>query len=138
MTIHALDKNFLIKEVPIGYRDRCEGSESKLSTVSDGAKVLRTIAELFRDYRPLAFFGGVAVILGVISIVMFLIPFNEYVQTGYVRKVPTLVVSIALGISAMLSLVCGVLLESIRNHARQFYELALNALPGPDDSGCRR
>ena len=138
MTIHALDKNFLIKEVPIEYRDRIEGSESKLSTFSDGAKVLRTIAELFRDYRPLAFFGGLAVILFVISAIMFVFPLDEYLRTGFVRRVPTLVVSIALGISAMLSLVCGVLLESIRNHARQFYELALNALSDTSDPRCGR
>jgi hypothetical protein len=121
--------------VPIEYRDRIDGSDSKLSTFSDGAKVLSTIIELFRDYRPLMFFGGLAAILFAISAIMFWFPFDEYVRTGYVHKVPTLVVSIALGISAMLSLVCGVLLDSIRNHARQFYELALTAL---EDSGSSR
>jgi len=128
MTIHALDKNFLIEEVPIEYRDRCEGSESKLSTFSDGLRVLRTILALFRDYRPLPFFGIIALVLFVVSVVMFLPPLDEYLAVGYVYKVPTLVVSIAFGISAMLSLVCGVILDSIRTHSRQFYELALTML----------
>ena len=64
MTIHALDKEFLVKEVPISYRDRCEGSESKLSTVSDGARVLRMLIQLFRDYRPMRFFGVIAAVAG--------------------------------------------------------------------------
>lgn len=132
MTIHALDKNFLIREVPIGYRDRCEGSDSKLSTFSDGLRVLRTIFALFRDYRPLPFFGIIALVLFAVSIAMFVTPLLEYLESGYVYKVPTLVVSIAFGISAMLSLVCGVLLDSIRTHSRQFYELALTLLDESD------
>jgi len=128
MTIHALDKNFLIKEVPIDYRNRAEGSESKVSTFSDGIKVIQTIIELFRDYRPLLFFGTIAFVLFIVSFVMFLAPLDEYLKTGFVRRVPTLVVSVALGMSALLSLVCGVLLDSIRNHSRQFYELTLTAL----------
>ncbi len=127
MTIHALDKNFLIREVPVAYRDRVEG-ESKVSTFSDGLRVLMTIFELFRDYRPLTFFSFVALVLFVLSLVMFWAPLDEYLRTGWVSKVPTLIVAIALGISAMLAFVCGVLLDSIRNHARGFYELALTAL----------
>jgi glycosyltransferase involved in cell wall biosynthesis len=125
MTIHALDKGFLVVEAPVTYSERCEGSESKLNTFSDGFKVLGTIAELFRDYKPLMFFGLFSAILFVASLAMFLTPFDEYLKTGFVRKVPTLVVSIALGISALLSLVSGVLLDSIRNHSKQSYELAL-------------
>jgi hypothetical protein len=134
MTIHALDKNFLIREVPIEYRDRCEGSESKLSTFSDGMRVLRTILALFRDYRPLPFFGLIALALFVVSIALFIPPFDEYLLTGYVHRVPTLVVSIAFGISAMLSLVCAVILDSIRTHSRQFYELALTMLAESNSS----
>ncbi|HEX9094448.1 MAG TPA: glycosyltransferase family 2 protein [Coriobacteriia bacterium] len=127
MTIHALDKGFLVREVPITYRDRVEGSQSKLRTVSDGARVLRTIASLFKDYRPLQFFGLVALVLFAVSTAMFVPPLDEYLVTGYVRRVPTLVVSIAFGISALLSLVCAVVLDSTRKQSRQFYELALTA-----------
>lgn len=135
MTIHALDKSFLIQEVPVSYRDRTEGSVSKLNTIPDGLRVLRTIAVLFRDYRPMAFFGVVAVVLFASSLVLFLAPLEEYLDTGFVRKVPSLVVSIALGISAMLSLVCGVVLDAFRTHSRQFYELALTALAQQNGRG---
>jgi hypothetical protein len=129
MTIHALDRGFLVREVPISYRDRAaEGSESKLNTVSDGLRVLRTIVVLFRDYRPLPFFGIVALLLFGVSFIMFLWPLDEYIKTGFVSKIPTLVVSIALGISSLLSLVSGVILDSIRMQARQFYELALTMM----------
>ena len=128
MTIHALDRNFLIREVPITYRDRAEGSESKLNTVSDGMRVLSTIGALFRDYRPMQFFAIIAVLLFAVSAALFIMPLDEYLRTGFVKRVPTLVVSIALGISAMLALVSGIILESIRTHARQFYELALTVI----------
>jgi glycosyltransferase involved in cell wall biosynthesis len=127
MTIHALDKGFVVREEPVGYRERGEGSTSKLNTFSDGFKVLVTIGELFRDYRPLMFFGIVSVVLFLASFVLFLAPLKEYLATGYVHKVPTVVVSIALGISSLLAFVSGVLLDSIRNHSKQFYELALTA-----------
>jgi glycosyltransferase involved in cell wall biosynthesis len=127
MTIHALDKGFLVVESPVSYRQRGEGSESKLNTFSDGFKVLITIGELFRDYKPLMFFGIISAVLFVVSVVMFLTPLDEYLKTGLVRKFPTLVVSIALGISSLLALVSGVILDSIRNNAKQFYELSLTS-----------
>lgn len=144
MTIHALDKDFLVYEVPIGYRNRRVGSTSKLRTISDGVRVLRTIIVLFKDYRPLAFFGLAALVMFLIALAMFLVPFEEYVQTGYVSKVPTLVVSIAFGLGSLLSLVCGVVLDSLRKQSRQFYELLLTLeplLPGqygaPENPGQR-
>jgi len=127
MTIHALDKGFRVVEAPVTYSERGEGSESKLNTFSDGFKVLGTIAELFRDYKPLMFFGIVSAAMFLVSLFMFLPPLDEYIKSGYVHKVPTLVVSIALGISSLLALVMGVLLDSIRNHSKQFYELALTS-----------
>lgn len=123
MTIHALDKAFLVREVPITYRDRAEGSESKLDTVSDGARVLWMLMRLFRDYRPMRFFGVVAVALFIMSAVTFAVPFNEYLTTGLVTKFPTLIVSVALGLGSMLAFTCGVLLDSIRTHSLQSYEL---------------
>jgi len=125
MTIHALDKAFLVKEVPISYRDRPSGSVSKLNTFADGARVLGMLMRLFRDYRPMRFFGLVGTILLVLSIGAFLIPLDEYLATGLVTRTPTLIVSIALGLGAVLSLTCGVLLDSIRAHAKQTYELEL-------------
>ena len=133
MTIHALDKDFLIREAPIGYRSRVQGSQSKLSTFSDGLRVLRTIAVLFRDYRPLPFFGILAALLFVASLAMFVRPFEEFLVTGRVLTFPTLIVSVAMGVGAMLSLVCGVVLESMRVHSREFYELALNMLTETED-----
>ena len=123
MTIHALDKGFLIKEVPISYRDRADGSESKLNTLSDGARVLRMLLLLFRDYRPMRFFGVAALVLFTLSAIAFIVPLDEYLTTGLVTKFPTLIVSVALGLGAMLSFACGVLLDSIRTHSLQSYEL---------------
>jgi len=128
MTIHALDKRFLIRELPVAYRDRTEGSESKLSTVPDGIRVLRTTFLLYRDYRPMGFFGTIAVVLLGCAVAFFLGPIRDYMTTGLVPRMPSLIVSIALGISSLLSLVCGVVLESIRAQARQFYELSLAIL----------
>jgi glycosyltransferase involved in cell wall biosynthesis len=125
MTIHALDKGFIVVESPVSYRERGAGSLSKLNTFSDGFKVLVTIAELFRDYKPLMFFGLIAAGLFVISVGFFIPPLIDYIQEGYVHKVPMLVVSVALGISALLSFAMGVLLDSIRNHSKRFFELAL-------------
>jgi glycosyltransferase involved in cell wall biosynthesis len=128
MTIHALDRRFLIHEVPIDYRDRPAGSESKLNTFSDGFHVLGTIAELFRDYRPMIFFGIIAAVLFVVSLALFAVPLDEYLTTGLVARFPTLIVAVALGISAMLSLVLGVVLESTRVQSNRFYELFLTVL----------
>lgn len=136
MTIHALDKHFLLKEIPISYRDRAEGSESKLDTVSDGSRVLLMLLRLFRDYRPMRFFGYLSAILLLISVAMFVVPLSEYLQTGMVARFPTLIVSIALGLSAMLAFTCGVLLDSIRAHSKQSYELELTRFKRQDAHGC--
>lgn len=132
MTIHALDKRFLILEVPVAYRDRMDGSDSKLNTFTDGMKVLGTLFRLYRDYRPMSFFGAAAAFLLVASAVLFIGPFADYLKTGLVPRIPSLVVSIAFGISSLLSLVCGVILESIRTHVREFYELGLTMLSETD------
>lgn len=135
MTVHALDKNFLVREIPITYRDRPEGSVSKLDTYGDGFRVLRTILLLFRDYRPMSFFGLGAAALFLMALIAFLPPLDEYLRTGYVRRVPTLVVSIALGISALLSVTSGAVLDAIRTHSQRFYELELTALALNDRRG---
>lgn len=96
MTIHALDKNFLLEEIPVGYRDRPVGSVSKLNTFSDGAKVLKTIATLFREYKPFVFFTTIAVVLWVIAFLFFIPILSDYLQTGLVARFPTLIVQVPL------------------------------------------
>lgn len=126
MTIHALDKNFLLKEIPVRYKDRPEGSVSKLNTYTDGIKVLLTIFRLFRDYRPLAFFGGVSLALLLLSLGMFLPVLWEYLETGLVPRFPTLIVSGIVAVVALLSYFCGLILEVVNKKHRQLFELLMN------------
>ena len=128
MSIHALDKRFLIKEVPIAYRDRPDGSESKLNTFRDGFRVLKTILNLYKNYKPLSFFGGISSILFIIGILMFLPVLTGYIKTGLVAKFPTLIVSIGLLTSSLVSLACGLILDTVKKHSDQFYEISLNML----------
>jgi len=126
ITIHALDKNFLIKEIPIIYRDRPDGSISKLNTFSDGFRVLKTIARLFRDYKPYIFFSIIA-IMGIAMATMLFIPIAvEFLKTGKVPRFPTLIVSVSLYIVSILMWICGIILEVIANKHRQLYEILLN------------
>ncbi|MCI7118228.1 MAG: glycosyltransferase family 2 protein [Prevotella sp.] len=125
MTIHALDKNFLIREVKINYRDRQEGSVSKLNTYLDGMKVVSTIFMMFRDYRPLKFFTIISALLMLIAIAMFVPVFIEYMQTGLVPRFPTLIVSGFIGIASLLTFFCGVVLEVITKKHKQIYEMML-------------
>lgn len=125
MTIHALDKNFLIRELKINYRDRQEGSVSKLNTYLDGMKVVSTIFMMFRDYRPLKFFTIISALLLLIAITMFVPVFIEYMQTGLVPRFPTLIVSGFIGIASLLTFFCGVVLEVITKKHKQLYELML-------------
>lgn len=125
MTIHALDKNFLIRELKINYRDRQEGSVSKLNTYLDGMKVVSTIFMMLRDYRPLKFFTIISALLLLIAIAMFVPVFIEYMQTGLVPRFPTLIVSGFIGIASLLTFFCGVVLEVITKKHKQLYELML-------------
>ena len=125
MSIHAVDKNMVIENVVIYYRDRPEGSESKLNTYSDGLKVLRTIVRLFRYYRPAAFFGLIAVGLCLIS-VAFLIPvLVDFSRTGLVERFPTLIVCGFVMIAALLSFFAGQILKTINQKNRQDFEMEL-------------
>ncbi len=126
MTIHALDKNFLIQEIPVLYRDRPAGSVSKLNTYSDGFKVLITIFKLFRDYKPLFFFSIIAIILLLIALVLFIPVFIEYLHTGLVPRYPTLIVSGFTVLLAMLLWSCGLILEVLVKKHKQLYEMLLN------------
>ena len=129
MTIHALDKNFLITEIPVVYRDRPAGSHSKLNTLGDGVRVLKTIVTLFRDYRPLLFFSILSVFLVTMAALLFFPVLIEYFETGLVRRFPTLIVSGVAAIMGMLLWVCGIVLHVMGKMHRQLYELILNRLP---------
>ena len=128
MTIHAVDKNYKIKEIPVAYKDRPEGSVSKLNTYSDGFKVLKTIATLFKEYKPNAFFDIFATLFLIISLILGVPVFIEYFKTGLVPKFPSLIVS---GVSLILSIllfITGIILQVIVKKNRQMYELYLNLL----------
>lgn len=125
MSIHAADKNMFVENVIIEYRDRPEGSESKLNTYSDGVKVLRTIASLFRTYKPMAFFGVIAMILVALG-VGFMIPvLIEFNQTGLVARFPTLIVCGFVILAAMVSFFAGLQLQTITRKNRQDFEMEL-------------
>ena len=125
MTIHALDKNMNIKEIPINYKDRPEGSFSKLSTYSDGLKVLKTIARLYKEYKPMRFFGLLSILFFIISIIFASPVLIEYFKTGLVPRFPTLIFSLFLLIISVLLFVCGLILEVVVKKHRQLFELIL-------------
>lgn len=123
LSIHAVDKRFRIVDVPIDYRDRPEGSYSKLSTFGDGAKVLRAIASLFKDHKPMAFFGWLALILIVLGLVAGIPVIAEYFQTGLVPRFPTAILAIALVICGALSFTAGIILDTVAKTGRKQWEL---------------
>lgn len=128
MTIHALDKNFLLRSLPVNYRDRPVGSESKLNTYIDGAKVLMTIFNLYRDYKPLQFFGSVAAFLALVALIMFLPVFFDYLRTSLVARFPTLIVSGFMMLASILSFACGLILDTIAKSNRKNFELQMNLI----------
>ena len=125
MTIHAVDKNMLIENVVIDYRDRPEGSESKLNTYSDGVKVIATIAKLFKNYKPLQFFSFVAAALLLLSLIFFIPVLVTYIQTGLVPNFPTLIVCGFTFIAALLSFFSGMILSTMGQKNRQDFEFHL-------------
>lgn len=126
MSIHAIDKNMHLTNVIIEYRDRPEGSVSKLNTYSDGFKVLHTIARLFRTYKPFRFFGLLAAILAIIALAFFVPVLVEYIQTGEVLKFPTLIVCGFTFIAAIQSFFTGLMLENSVQKNKQDFEMRLN------------
>ena len=125
MTIHALDKNFLLKEIPVEYRDRPAGSVSKLNTYSDGLKVLKTIARLFKEYKPAIFFSLISLLFFIISLGFGIPVFVEYFKTGLVPRFPTLIFSGFMLIISILMMICGIILEVVVKKHRQLFELIL-------------
>lgn len=125
MTIHALDKRFVLREVPVAYRNRPDGSESKLNTFGDGIKVLKTIFTLFKEYKPLRFFGWLALLLALVAIGLFIPVLADYLHTGLVPRFPTLIVSVFLGLAALQSFFTGLCLDVMVEKDRKSYELSV-------------
>ena len=126
MTIHTLDKNMGVENIIIEYRDRPQGSVSKLNTYSDGFKVIKTIITLYKNYRPFSFFTWVAAILAIIGL-LFLAPvLVDYVQTGLVPKMPSFVASVFFFICSIQSFFGGLILETMVKRSKQDFELTLN------------
>lgn len=126
MSIHAADKNMFIENEVIEYRDRPEGSVSKLNTYSDGIKVLGTILRLFRTYRPMNFFGVLAAVLAVLGVAFLFPVLIQFEHTGLVAKFPTLIVCCFVILSALISLFSGVILETMTWKNKQDFEMCLH------------
>ena len=124
MSIHAINRNMLVRNVVIDYRDRPDGSVSKLNTYSDGVKVLLTIARLFKNYRPFAFFGVISLVLALLS-AGFMIPvLSEFLATGLVPRFPTLIVCATL-LAALLLFISGLILSTLQEKDKRDFEFQL-------------
>ncbi|PST47688.1 glycosyl transferase [Bifidobacterium callitrichos] len=126
MTIHSLNNNLRLFEMPIQYRDRPAGSVSKLNTVGDGIKVLSTIFRMIREYKPLPFFGGLGVILGVIGVVLCGTVTMEFVHTGMVARFPTLIGAVMLVIAGLLLIIAGIILDVMAKNDRKVFIVDAN------------
>ena len=125
MTIHAVYNNFKLIEIPVSYRDRPEGSVSKLNTYSDGIKVLMTITRLFKEYKPTVFFSLIGTVLLVLSLIFGIPVFNEFFKTGLVPRFPTLIFSLVLLLISILMYITGIILEVVAKKNKQIFELFL-------------
>lgn len=126
MTIFALTNNMQVVNVPITYRDRPEGSESKLNTFSDGFKVLLTLFNLFKDNRPFLFFGCLSLIIFILGLIVGVPVIDEFIKTSYITKVPSAVLAAALMINSFLMLSVGIVLDAIKNEKRYLFECHMN------------
>ena len=123
MTLQALDKNFIIKEIPIEYRDRPNGSSSKLNTISDGIKVIKEIIKLFKDYKPLKFFMIIALILFILGLIVGLPVIIEFIKTKYITKVPSAILATGLILLAVIFGQCGIILDTYVKRNKESYRL---------------
>lgn len=126
MSIHALDKNFLITEIPIDYRDRPEGSTSKLNTFRDGIKVIKTIFNLFKDYNPFAFFSFFSIISLVFGLIVGIPVIKEFILTSFITKMPSAILAVGFVVVSFLLFSCGLILDTIAKTNKKSYELYLN------------
>jgi len=125
MTIHAVYNNMDVRNVVVEYRDRPEGSVSKLSTYSDGFKVIMTIVKLYKNYKPFAFFNAIALLLTLVSVIFFIPVLMEYIETGLVSRFPTLIVCGFVIIAAIQSFFAGLILSTMANKNRRDFEQRL-------------
>lgn len=123
MSLYALDKKYIIKEIPIIYRDRPTGSSSKLNTISDGIKVVKTIVKMFKDYKPFKFFGLISLILFALALLAGIPVVVEFIRTSYIRKIPSAILATGLVSLSAISLQCGIILDTITRQHREDYEL---------------
>lgn len=125
MTLHALDKKFIVKEIPIEYRDRPEGSVSKLNTVNDGVKVIKTIIKMYKDFKPRKFFWCIGFIIILLGIIIGAPVIMEFIKYRYIYKIPSAILATGLEILAIIILQCGVILDTIVKQHREDYEINL-------------
>ena len=125
LSIHAVDRRWRIKDIPIVYRDRPAGSESKLSTFSDGIKVVCMIGTLFKDYRPLKFFGLVSVLFLFLGLIAGIPVIVDFARTGLVTRLPTAILATAFIFLCGLSLTTGFILDSVAKVERKEWELSV-------------
>ena len=128
MTIFAIDHNFKLVEIPIDYRDRPAGSVSKLNTYRDGARVIHTIAMLFKEYRPTRFFNSLSIVFLAVALILGIPILIEFFNTGLVPRFPTLIVAAIFVVLAILFFITGIILEVIVKKHKQLFELYLNKL----------
>ncbi len=131
-TVHALQLRMPVGEVRTEYGERPRGSTSKLNTYRDGFRILRTIVNLVKGERPLAFFSACGAVLAALALALFLPVLFEYLRTGLVPRLPTAVVSTGLGLAGLLSFACGLILDTVTRGRREAKRIAYLAVPGPD------
>ena len=134
ISIHALDKRFLVREIPITYRDRPEGSFSKLNTFNDGLKVIKTIFTLFKDYKPLVFFSICALALFILGLAVGTPVVYEFIQTKYITKLPSAVLAMGFVILSTLALSCALILDTVVKQNKRLYELHLIQMKNKEQS----
>lgn len=125
MTVHALDKRFRVKEIPITYRNRPKGSISKLNTFVDGGKVIKTIIGMYKDYKPRQFFWNIASIIALIGIIIGMPVISEFIKTGYITKLPSAILATGVIIISIIIAQCGVILDTVVKQDKKRYELQI-------------
>ena len=125
MTLHALDKKFIIKEIPITYRESPSGSFSKINTIKDGIKIIETIIKMFKDIKPRQFFWWISFIFIIVGLIVGIPVIAEFIKTGYITKVPSAILATGIMIFALITAQCGVILHTVVKQNREKYELNL-------------
>lgn len=134
LSIHAVDRRWRIQSVPVDYRDRPQGSISKLNTVGDGVKVIAMVGTLFKDYRPLKFFSLVAIAFFIMGAVLGIPVIREFVSTGVVPRLPTALLAVAFMFLCALSLATGLILDAVAKSDRRQWELEVyRSFPQADE-----